>query len=85
MEKYTLNPNFKGTKEEARRQIEEFEEVTKWLEEHPGCIDYDDAIDGYVITTEAPECVIKHIKELNEAERKRRERVLLLKEKGILE
>ncbi len=85
MEQYITNPNFEGTEEEARRQIEEFEEVTKWLEEHPDCIDYDDAIDGYVITTEAPECVIKHIKELNEAERKRRERVILLKEMGILE
>lgn len=85
MEKYTLNPNFKGTKEEAERQIAEYEEVVKWLEEHQDCIDYDKKTGEYVITTEAPECVIKRIKSMNEAERKRRERVLLLKEKGILE
>lgn len=85
MEQYVTNPNFKGTEEEARRQIVEYEEAVKWLEEHEDYIIYDKKTGGYVITIEAPEYVIKRIEKMNEAEKRRRERVMLLKEMGVLE
>jgi len=84
-EKYTTNPNYKGSKEEAEKQHNEYKEMNKWLATHRDLWKYEDSrIGGFKFLCpleEVPECLIKydqarkeHQKQIEDAKRRYREK-----------
>lgn len=73
-EKYTTNPDFKGSKEEAEKQFNEYKEMNRWLADHKDLWEYEDSrIGGFKFKcslNEVPECLLKYDKDRKAYQRK---------------
>lgn len=70
-QKFTTNPYFKGTNEEAKKQAEDYRIMTTWLVENPKSREYADyEIGGFKFLcplVEVPEPLLKYDRQRKEA------------------
>lgn len=85
--KYTVNPDFEGSEEEAKRQVEEYKAMNRWLAEHRELWKYDDSkIGGFKFLCpleQVPAPLLEYDQKRKEATIKENQRREVLRKMGF--